>query len=89
LRRPRSDFAIPRKLNFGLATIDVRKVTRAEMREVCDLDPDDVEPEGAWVDEDDTIYLGAWLTGPRLRRVFWHEVKHCLVDLDWHSVDTP
>lgn len=88
MRRPRSDFAIPRKVDFGLAVIEVRKVTKQEMRDILECEDDEEEPEGAWICEDDLILLGSWLSGPRLRRVYLHEILHAACDLEWAAAPT-
>lgn len=88
MRRPASDFRIPRKINFGLAVVTVKKVSRAEMRDILECEEDDEEPEGAWICEDDLILLGKWLTGAKLRRVFLHEILHCACDLEWAAAPT-
>jgi len=91
MRRPRSDFAIPRKVNFGLGAIAVRRVTRVEMCEANECDPHDPDDpsdrcvDGVWLPATYEILLATHLTGPALRRVYFHELHHCITDLEWES----
>lgn len=79
---------IPKRLNLGLAVIDVRLVTRAEMAMEMECETDDPVPEGAWVDEDDAIYLRNDLTAKRKREVLFHELGHAMIDLREHTGGT-
>lgn len=84
----KSDFAIPAIVDFGLGKVHVETVSRDRMREIADCEPTDETPDGAWDTDLDTIYLGSWLRGAKLRRVFWHELVHAVIDLDYASVET-
>ncbi len=77
----------PARIDLGLAVLQVVRVDAAGMAAEAECERDEA-PEGLW-DGEDTIYLLNTLKGARLRRVYLHELKHALVDLDWAAVDTP
>jgi hypothetical protein len=90
MRRPRSDFAIPKKINFGLGAVTIRWVTKAQMCEAYECDghepgEPDVCADAGWFPATYEILLGSWLTGPALRRAYFHELHHLVTDLEWES----
>lgn len=78
---------LPKRLDLGLAYVHVKSVTKAQMREEAECDEEDVTPEGLWSDEDDTIYLGKWLSAKRKREVLFHELTHAVLDYREHVGD--
>jgi Zn-dependent peptidase ImmA (M78 family) len=58
------------------------------MRAEAECEADEPTPEGMWVDEDDTIYLGKWLSAKRKREVLFHELVHAVLDYREHVGDT-
>lgn len=76
---------LPRRLDLGLAAIQVRIVSRREMAEAADCESGDDPPDGLWDDEGGTIYVGRWLPAAQKRVVFWHEMKHAVNDADYWS----
>lgn len=77
---------LPRKVDLGLLVVHLERVTEAQMREETDCDTDDCTPDGAWMGVDDCrILLLKSLRGAALRRVFFHELKHAIVDGDYLS----
>jgi hypothetical protein len=76
---------LPRRLDLGLAVIQIRLVGKRELWEAADCEPGDVQPDGAWDADDGTIYVGRWLKAEQKRVVFWHEVKHAVNDADYWS----
>lgn len=76
---------IPKKLDFGLALIQVRFVSIKEMKELQDWEEGDPVADGMWDPDEDTIFIRKRLP-PQLRRdVYWHEIKHCVNDTDYWS----
>ena len=75
---------MPKIIDCGLVRIQVKLVDKTTMREETDCDADDGTPEGAWVDEDDTIYLGRWMSAKRKREVLFHELQHAMIDYREH-----
>lgn len=79
---------LPNKLDLGLALIHIRLVAKGEMREEAECEEDDPTPEGLWADDEDTIFVGKWLSAKRKREVLFHELIHAAIDLREHVGDT-
>lgn len=75
---------LPHRLDLGLALINIKLLTRKEMRVEAECEEDEATPEGMWSDEHDTIYLGRWLSQKRKREVLFHELVHAMIDLREH-----
>jgi Zn-dependent peptidase ImmA (M78 family) len=75
---------IPSVIHLGLYDVRVVMLTKKAMRVEADCDEGDITPEGMWVDEDDTIYLGRWLSSKRKREVLFHELTHAVLDYREH-----
>lgn len=82
------DWTPPARLDLWYGSIALRKIDRAAMRDLAGCDPGDETPDGCWDTDTETIYLGDWLRGAALRRVFWHEMVHAVIDMDYASVTT-
>jgi len=78
--------AIPPFVDFGLGKVTIERVSRVRMRQLDGGEVGDCTPDGLWDCDVDTIYIGDWLTGAKLRRVFWHEMIHAIIDMDYASV---
>lgn len=76
---------LPRKIDLGLAVVSVKLVTKAEMREASDTEPDEEVPDGHWDPETDSILVGRWLPMKQKREVYYHELIHALNDSQYFS----
>jgi len=75
---------LPSKIDLGLALLNVKLLTKKEMREEAECEDDDPTPEGMWCDEHDTVFLGRWLSAKRKREVLFHELVHAMIDFREH-----
>lgn len=75
------------KVDLGLGVIPIILVSPARMRELAECDADDVTPNGLWDDEHEVIYIGQWLPWKEKRKVFWHELRHAVADLEYWGED--
>jgi Zn-dependent peptidase ImmA (M78 family) len=77
---------LPSKIDLGLELVHVKLVTKKEMREECDLETEeDSTPEGVWDYDQDTIFIGRWLSPKRKREVLFHELVHAMIDYREHG----
>lgn len=77
---------LPTILDFGCHVIHIHYVSKKRMAEETDWDPDDglALADGAWVAEDDAIYIGKWLPLKTQRITLFHEIVHAALDLrEW------
>jgi len=77
---------LPQSINFFVAQVYVKLVSKKEMRKIAECEDDDATPEGLMeMEEDrDTVYIGRWLrTYKRRREIMMHELAHFC--LDWRD----
>ena len=71
------------KIDLGLGVIPIILVSPAQMRDHADCEEDDVTPNGLWDHDLEVIYIGKWLPWKEKRKVFWHELRHAVADLEY------
>jgi Zn-dependent peptidase ImmA (M78 family) len=71
---------LPKKVDFGVAVINIVQCTPTQMADECDIDQGDSVPDGAWDADTDTIYILKRLPLQRKREVLFHEMVHAAVD---------
>lgn len=74
---------IPSFIDLRFVRIEVKLVTRSEMREEAEAEDDESTPEGLWHGDTETVYIGKWLSSKRKREVLMHELAHAC--LDWRD----
>lgn len=79
---------IKRRVDLGLAVIEIEWHGEKAMREEGDCEPDDPTPEGLWDVEGDRILLHEALKRKprRARRIYLHELAHAVNDL-YHQAE--
>ncbi len=83
---PTNNTGIPRSINFFVAEVWIRLISKKEMRKVAECEPEDATPEGLMVSEEDrdTVYVGRWIRNhSRRRELMMHELAHFC--LDWRD----
>lgn len=73
---------IPTQIDLGAFLLHVRLVTKKEMIEESEWEPDQgVEiPQGLWDPEMETIYIAKWITRQEQRWALLHEIGHAVLD---------
>lgn len=81
--KSRGRWPIPSQIDLGSHLILVRIVGKKEMRDVTDHDDEQdlfLVADGAWDAEQDTIFIGKWLTKQKQRWTLLHELQHACLD---------
>jgi len=73
----------PKAIDLKFALIVVLVVGKKRMREEADCEAWEATPEGLWDTEEETVYVGKWLSAKRKREVLMHELAHAC--LDWRD----
>lgn len=71
---------LPRKIDFGIAIINIKLVSQKEMREAAECESEDFTPDGCWDADTDCIYILKKLSLKRKREVLFHELVHAAID---------
>ena len=77
---------LPTTINFFVAQVHIRRVSKKEMRVIAECEPEDSTPEGLMVSEEDrdTVYVARWIRShSRRRELMMHELAHFC--LDWRD----
>lgn len=79
---------IRKRVDLGVAVIQVEWVSDQAMRAETECEPDDPTPEGAWdTDTDRILLLDALKRKPRrARKIYLHELVHAVNDL-YHQAE--
>lgn len=76
---------IPSRIDLGFHLINVKLLSKRQMREEMDDGDPETEPgsiiEGFWDVDTDTIAVGKWLPRRVQRWVLVHELVHACIDL--------
>lgn len=73
---------IPSQIDLGAFLLHIKMVGKREMIEESEWEPvDGVEiPHGLWDPEEETIYLGKWVSKQTQRWALLHEIGHAVLD---------
>jgi hypothetical protein len=77
---------LPHRINFFVAEVYVKLVSKKEMRKIAECEEDEVTPVGLMDMNEgrDTVYVGRWLrTHAKRRETMMHELAHFC--LDWRD----
>jgi Zn-dependent peptidase ImmA (M78 family) len=73
--------ALPKKIDLCYYLIHVKYVTTGRLKDITDWEEGDDAVEGAWMFDDDTIYVDRSLSKARKRYTISHELIHAAADI--------